>query len=31
VREIEEIGDVEKRYEVLDMVGDGGQGDLFRR
>ncbi|MFF3712396.1 serine/threonine protein kinase [Streptomyces phaeochromogenes] len=29
MREIEEIGDVEKRYEVLDMVGDGGQGDLF--
>jgi serine/threonine-protein kinase len=29
VREIEEIGDVERRYEVLDMVGDGGQGDLF--
>jgi eukaryotic-like serine/threonine-protein kinase len=29
MREIEEIGKVEKRYEVLDMVGDGGQGDLF--
>ncbi|MFD5872657.1 MULTISPECIES: serine/threonine protein kinase [unclassified Streptomyces] len=29
MREIEEIGDAEKRYEVLDMVGDGGQGDLF--
>ncbi|MFE3018927.1 serine/threonine protein kinase [Streptomyces sp. NPDC059256] len=29
MKEIEEIGDVEKRYEVLDMVGDGGQGDLF--
>lgn len=29
VREIEEVGDVERRYEVLDMVGDGGQGDLF--
>ncbi|MEV6777469.1 serine/threonine protein kinase [Streptomyces syringium] len=29
MREIEEIGNVEKRYEVLDMVGDGGQGDLF--
>ncbi|MGM0358948.1 serine/threonine protein kinase [Streptomyces griseoaurantiacus] len=29
MREIEEIGDVEKRYEVLDMFGDGGQGDLF--
>ncbi|MFF1488510.1 serine/threonine-protein kinase [Streptomyces sp. NPDC058319] len=29
MREIEEIGDVERRYEVLDMVGDGGQGDLF--
>lgn len=29
MREIEEIGNVEKYYEVLDMVGDGGQGDLF--
>ncbi|WP_159030140.1 serine/threonine protein kinase [Kitasatospora albolonga] len=29
MRGIEEIGDVEKRYDVLDMVGDGGQGDLF--
>ncbi|WP_199930753.1 serine/threonine protein kinase [Streptomyces sp. CB02923] len=29
MREIEEIGDVNKSYEVLDMVGDGGQGDLF--
>ncbi|MFD7092531.1 serine/threonine protein kinase [Streptomyces sp. NPDC056641] len=29
MKEIEEIGNVEKRYEVLDMVGDGGQGDLF--
>lgn len=29
MREIEEIGNVEKRYEVLNMVGDGGQGDLF--
>ncbi|MFE0422237.1 serine/threonine protein kinase [Streptomyces sp. NPDC058953] len=29
MREIEEIGNVEKNYEVLDMVGDGGQGDLF--
>lgn len=29
MRGIEEIGDVEKYYEVLDMVGDGGQGDLF--
>ncbi|MCM3810761.1 serine/threonine protein kinase [Streptomyces sp. DR7-3] len=29
MREIEEISNVEKRYEVLDMVGDGGQGDLF--
>ncbi|NUR01429.1 MAG: serine/threonine protein kinase [Streptomyces sp.] len=29
MREIEEIGDVGKRYEVLGTVGDGGQGDLF--
>jgi serine/threonine-protein kinase len=29
MREIEEIGNVEKRYEVLDKVGHGGQGDLF--
>ncbi|MEW2065747.1 serine/threonine-protein kinase [Streptomyces sp. NPDC007346] len=29
MREIEEIGNVEEHYEVLDMVGDGGQGDLF--
>lgn len=29
MREIKEIGNVEKRYEVLDMFGDGGQGDLF--
>ncbi|WP_405639913.1 serine/threonine protein kinase [Streptomyces uncialis] len=29
MREIEEIGNVEELYEVLDMVGDGGQGDLF--
>ncbi|WP_164543538.1 serine/threonine protein kinase [Streptomyces mobaraensis] len=29
MREIEEIGNVEKDYEILDMVGDGGQGDLF--
>ncbi|WP_419667567.1 serine/threonine protein kinase [Streptomyces sp. 2-1] len=29
MRQIEEIGNVEKRYEVLDMVGEGGQGDLF--
>ncbi|MFD8933876.1 serine/threonine protein kinase [Streptomyces sp. NPDC059578] len=29
MREIEEIGDVEKRYEVLGTVGCGGQGDLF--
>ncbi|WP_017623578.1 serine/threonine protein kinase [Nocardiopsis chromatogenes] len=29
MKEIEEIGDVEERYEVLDMVGGGGQGDLF--
>ncbi|MFI0976534.1 hypothetical protein ACH4SP_05850 [Streptomyces sp. NPDC021093] len=29
MREIKEIGNVEKGYEVLDMVGDGGQGDLF--
>ncbi|MEV7462309.1 serine/threonine protein kinase [Streptomyces rubiginosohelvolus] len=29
MRGIEKIGDVEKHYEVLDMVGDGGQGDLF--
>ncbi|GGS64081.1 serine/threonine-protein kinase [Streptomyces griseoviridis] len=29
MREIEEIGDVEQRYEVLDAVGGGGQGDLF--
>ncbi len=29
MKAIEEVGDVERRYEVLDMVGDGGQGDLF--
>ncbi|WP_206507347.1 serine/threonine protein kinase [Streptomyces chrestomyceticus] len=29
MRKVEEIGNVEKSYEVLDMVGDGGQGDLF--
>ncbi|MFE5828789.1 serine/threonine protein kinase [Streptomyces sp. NPDC056508] len=29
MEEVKEIGDVEKHYEVLDMVGDGGQGDLF--
>ncbi|MDA2812797.1 serine/threonine-protein kinase [Nocardiopsis sp. RSe5-2] len=29
MKEIEEIGDVEERYELLGMVGDGGQGDLF--
>ncbi|MEV6080590.1 serine/threonine-protein kinase [Streptomyces sp. NPDC052069] len=29
MRKIEEIGNVEKRYEVLDLVGDGGQGDLY--
>ncbi|MBX7554862.1 serine/threonine protein kinase [Streptomyces sp. tea 10] len=29
MREIEEIGNVEKHYDVLGMVGDGGQGDLF--
>lgn len=25
----EDIGNVEERYEVLGLVGDGGQGDLF--
>ncbi|WP_329193620.1 serine/threonine protein kinase [Streptomyces sp. NBC_01435] len=29
MRETEEIGNVENRYEVLDAVGEGGQGDLF--
>lgn len=29
MREIEEIGNVEKYYEVLSTIGEGGQGDLF--
>ncbi|MER6604821.1 serine/threonine-protein kinase [Streptomyces sp. NPDC000927] len=29
MREPEEIGNVENRYEVLEAVGEGGQGDLF--
>lgn len=29
MRGIEEIGNVEKHYEVLGRVGEGGQGDLF--
>jgi serine/threonine-protein kinase len=29
MREIEEIGNVERRYEVLDMFNEGGQGNLF--
>ncbi|MFJ6985899.1 MULTISPECIES: serine/threonine protein kinase [unclassified Streptomyces] len=29
MREIEEIGSVEDRYDVLNTIGEGGQGDLF--
>ncbi|MFI7082229.1 serine/threonine protein kinase [Streptomyces anulatus] len=29
LEEIEEIGNIEKHYEVLGMTGDGGQGDLY--
>ncbi|MEV6453997.1 serine/threonine protein kinase [Streptomyces anulatus] len=29
LEEIEEIGNIEKHYEVLGMMGDGGQGDLY--
>ncbi|MFJ2674879.1 serine/threonine protein kinase [Streptomyces sp. NPDC087525] len=29
MKKIERLGDVEKHYEVLDMVGCGGQGELF--
>ncbi|MFJ8705805.1 serine/threonine protein kinase [Streptomyces anulatus] len=29
LEEIEEIGNIEKLYEVLGMTGDGGQGDLY--
>ncbi|MFH9607104.1 serine/threonine protein kinase [Streptomyces sp. NPDC017448] len=29
LEEIEEIGNIEKHYEVVGMMGDGGQGDLY--
>ncbi|MFC1430605.1 serine/threonine-protein kinase [Streptacidiphilus sp. N1-3] len=29
MEEIEDLGDVERRYEVMRQMGEGGQGDLF--